>query len=100
MGIDYQLLGGIHESTGIGGTAKIYKEPAIVAFVDGHSLLTYAINLAILPDKSVNLPSLLGRDILRHWTMLHSPKTGELHFEAQQRNPLARWLGRTWLGRH
>ena len=85
LGIDYSLL---DESTevamGIGGESRPQLVPAEVLFDDENTLLRYGITLLVLESGTapLGIPSLLGRDVLRHWVMTYSPTTNELTFSA------------------
>lgn len=84
MGIDYTKLGGDEESLGTGGLSHNFVEPALVIFSEPKRFLyVYHINLSIaphLPDL-MELPSLLGRDILDQWRMIYNPSKKRLTFE-------------------
>ena len=83
MGINYDLL---EESSGvvvgIGGESRPHHAAAEIMFVDGDTLRRYGITLHILSLEAApdGIPSLLGRDVLRHWVMKYSPPTNELNF--------------------
>ena len=70
MGIDYAKLTGSIQTCGMGGLSTHFVENAILAFNDpGAYLYAYAIPLQIAsptPDI-MDVPSLLGRDILDQW---------------------------------
>ena len=68
MRLDYaSLIESNEDLYGIGGSARIYKTNAIVVF-DGLQKITYSFvtELAILhpSESTIQLPSILGRDIL------------------------------------
>lgn len=81
FGLDYSKLGATVESTGIGGIAKDFVEPALLAFVGSSlSVYVYAIGIHITsptPDIA-KIPSLLGRDIMNHWTTIFDPQNSLL----------------------
>ena len=68
---------------GVGGTATMYQEPAILAFYDEATgdIHEYPAEIRIAPgdDRSTSPPSLIGQDILQHWSLLHEPSSGLLH---------------------
>ncbi len=71
-------------SVGIGGISRSYMEESIVLFNEpGKALYIYEIALEIVgPDDHImDIPSLLGRDILNRWRMDYSPTTDELTFQ-------------------
>lgn len=84
MGIDYAGLSGDAESVGIGGISRNFVEPAIIVFSEPrHNLFVYMIQLQIcspFPDI-LNIPSLLGRDILDRWRMTYNPSKRYLAFK-------------------
>ena len=70
-------------SGGIGGSALYAEDTAAVLFRDTRvGWLAYQVNLQIAQPTDHNgaIPSLLGRDILRHWAMLSVPRRGDLRF--------------------
>jgi hypothetical protein len=77
MGIDYARLSGSAESIGIGGISRNFVEPATIIFSEPRrDLFIYMIQLHICsptPDI-MDIPSLLGRDILDRWRMTYNPK--------------------------
>lgn len=87
MNLPYEQLENPASRVGLGGLTEIYEHDAVVAFAEpGVALYGYRINLGIVPtelfkDVNASPPSLLGRDILRHWQMKSTPSTQELHFE-------------------
>ena len=85
MGLSYdQLMKSPIPSVGIGGISRSYTEESIVLFNEpGKALYTYEIAIEIVgPDDHImDIPSLLGRDILNRWRMDYSPTTDELTFQ-------------------
>jgi len=74
------------EGVGVGGSMRIFEEPAILAFVDPpHTVHLYEFGLKIVLDnpKIRDLPSLLGRDILHRWKMEYYPTEKHLKFDVQ-----------------
>ena len=69
--------------SGIGGHVTYYSEPAIVYFIDEPQAHLYFMDVAIAEptDANRNLPSLLGRDVLRNWKMTYAPMLQTLEFE-------------------
>lgn len=83
MGIDYTKLTGETESVGVGGICHNFVEPALLAFSEPKRFLyVYIIPLAIAPAAPdiMDLPSLLGRDILDQWRMTYHPIKKRLTF--------------------
>jgi hypothetical protein len=73
LSIDYGKLANLTVATGLGGQSNLFIEPAIVAFLDsGARLCVYSIDLLLHEPApaTATLPSLLGRDILRHWIVV------------------------------
>ena len=67
---------------GIYGTACSYKTQAFIVFEDRKHLLVYDIEVHVADDNPeiLDLPSLLGRDILNYRRMSYSPRKDELTF--------------------
>ena len=83
MRIDYGQLTGDEESVGTGGTSHNFVESAIVVFSEpGRFLHVYFIDLLIAPydPDIIDLPSLLGRNILDRWRMIYNPLRKRLVF--------------------
>lgn len=83
MGLDYNQLAGNQEAVGIGGVSRHFVEPALVVFSEaGKYLYIYSINLTISSSNTslMDVPSLLGRDILDQWKMTYNPTKKELTF--------------------
>lgn len=76
MGIDYDKLTRECSSRGVGGFAKNYLDAAIIAFrdVDG-TIYSYKIDLMIAAptNDNMNIPALLGRDIINRWRINYDP---------------------------
>ena len=84
IGIDYSQLQGHQESVGIGGISVNYIEPALLAFREARrNLHVYSIDLEICaPSPEImDVPSLLGRDILDRWRMNYNPSQNRLTFQ-------------------
>ena len=85
MGLSYdQLMKSPIPSVGIGGISRSYTEESIVLFNEpGKALYIYEITIEIVgPDDHImDIPSLLGRDILNRWRMDYYPTTDELTFQ-------------------
>ncbi|HEY7065810.1 MAG TPA: hypothetical protein VII06_30320 [Chloroflexota bacterium] len=83
LGIDYAQLTGDAESIGIGGISHNITEQAILAFVEPRrNLHIYLLELAIAPaaPELLDVPSLLGRDILHRWRMVYDYSKRRLAF--------------------
>jgi hypothetical protein len=86
MGLDYGRLENFDDTAkGAGGPINSYKEPAWAVFSDGTELFGYAFTLTILEYRGdmLNVPSLLGRDILHRWTMDYQFSGSRLQFEIE-----------------
>lgn len=86
MGLDYSKLTRRTESVGIGGTARTYIEEAALVYSEpGRFLYLYFVDLRIAaPSPEImDLPSLLGRDVLDRWRMTYDPQRGELRFRVR-----------------
>lgn len=84
MGIDYTRLTGSIESVGVGGVSRNFVEQAIIAFTESKRYLyVYNVELHIAsPSPDVmDIPSLLGRDILNRWSMAYNPSQKRLMFQ-------------------
>jgi len=83
LGVDYDLLEGSVEATGVGGPAVFFKEPAILVFVEPgigvHVYETY-FQIAQLTSEVLSVPSLLGRTILDRMEMIYDPSKATLSF--------------------
>jgi hypothetical protein len=84
IGVDYEKLTHKTESTGIGGICHGFLEPALVVFSEpGRNLYVYLIPIEIVPPEEhiMELPSIIGRDILDRWRTVYDPTNNELTFE-------------------
>lgn len=82
--IDYDQLSGDAESVGISGVSHDFIEPALVVFSEPkRSLYVYSITLRIAPmdPEIIDLPSILGRNILDQWQMTYNPQKRRLVFK-------------------
>jgi predicted aspartyl protease len=83
MGIDYAQLTGDSECMGIGGISHNFQEQAILVFLEPkRSLYVYVIDIAIAAaaPELLDIPSLLGRDILNRWRMSYNASNARLVF--------------------
>ena|SRR3972149_346273 len=83
LGLDYAALSGNQESVGVGGLCRNFTEQAALVFTDpGRYLYVYVLSLAIRPPGAdiMDLPSLLGRDILNQWRMRYDASKNLLAF--------------------
>ena len=67
-------------SRGIGGASPYFRERAFLGFRDVNLTRAYSITLLIAepsPDN-IDLPSLLGRDVTRHWYMRYDPANSRI----------------------
>ena len=85
MELDYDALQEDSQpSVGIGGFSYNFVEPAIITFNEPRKAIqAYQIDLLIIePEVALmELPSLLGRDILNQWRMRYSPTSNRLTFD-------------------
>jgi hypothetical protein len=84
LGVDYANLTRPFVSTGIGGMSADYLEPAILAFSETRTAIhLYQIDVIVSsPSPDImNIPSLLGRDILDRWQMTYHKPNASLTFE-------------------
>jgi len=82
--IDYDQLSGDAESVGTSGVSHDFIEPAVVVFSEPKRFLyVYNITLRIAPYdiEILDLPSLLGRNILDRWRMTYNPPKKSLLFK-------------------
>lgn len=83
IGLDYSRLRNRIESLGTAGIAYSYAEPASIAFTDpGKSVYVYHLTLDIAEPspETMELPSLLGREVLDRMRMVYDPSRGVLTF--------------------
>ena len=83
IGIDCRQLSRAGEMVGVGGTCRNYFTSAYVLFSEeSRRLFAYRIDIQIAEEKPeiMDIPSLLGRDILSQWRMNCSPKENLLTF--------------------
>lgn len=79
--VDFRLLTNLTASQGIGGTARGYRETAVLSFSDRrYYVYSYLIKIEIAAPLAHNmrLPSLLGRDILRQWRLMVDAPENEI----------------------
>lgn len=74
LGIDFGALRHPDIITAAGGDVACFRENAVVTFHDSglDQVFVYDVSLVIIPPGhgTEDIPSLLGRDILKHWGML------------------------------
>ncbi|MBI4216086.1 MAG: hypothetical protein HY687_01645 [Chloroflexi bacterium] len=83
IGIDYKRLTGDTESVGIGGISRNFVERVFIAFAEPKRYLyVYNIELGIAPPSQdiMDIPSLLGREILNQWRMTYDATKSLLTF--------------------
>ena len=84
LNIDYGQLSGDAESVGTSGPTHDFTESAVVVFSEPKRFLyAYNITLRIAPidPEIMDLPSILGRDILDQWQMTYNPQKRRLVFK-------------------
>lgn len=97
MGLDYGRLTRRTESVGIGGTSLNFVEQATLVFLEPERFLhVYFIDIRIAaPSPEImDLPSLLGRDVLDRWRMTYDPEKGLLTFRVRSADQRIRIAGR------
>lgn len=86
IGVDIDLLEGRAESFGLGGAIECFVEPTwvILVAIDGATHI-YEVEMEIAPVRpdTLDLPSLLGREILDRWRMVYDPEIGVLEFDVR-----------------
>ena len=86
IGVSIDLLEGNAESVGLGGAIQCFVEPVWVIFTSSDGTIhIYRSHMEIAPVQpdTLDLPSLLGRDILDRWRMVYDPEMGLLEFEVR-----------------
>lgn len=86
MAVDFGALRGTGDSVGIGGAARTFLEEAALVFSEpGRWLYVYSIDLRIAaPSPDImDMPSLLGRDVLDRWRMTYDPGKDQLKFRVR-----------------
>ena len=80
MGIDYAVFDNEVSTLGIGGASENFVEPAYLAFVGDEALYGYQIELHICKPSNdlMNVPSLLGRNIIDRWRVTYDKSASEL----------------------
>ena len=80
MGIDYEMFENEVLTLGIGGESQNFVELAYLAFVGDEALYGYDIELHICKpaEELMNIPSLLGRDIIDRWHVTYNKSASEL----------------------
>ena len=83
IGVDYNDLGEMEETLGVGGLSETFVEPAYIAFIGDGKLYGYQIELRICkPSEALaTVPSLLGRDIIDKWRVIYNNPEMELSAE-------------------
>ncbi len=87
-GMPFDLLHDSVASLGIGGRSTYFREPAVLSFRDYTARQRYGyrirINIAKPGDAGGQLPSLLGRDVIRRWRMDYDPTDNRLEFTVRE----------------
>lgn len=81
--LDYSALTNATTSVGVGGAANNFTEPAFVVFNNEGVLIIYKLQLTIFPPgpNIMDVPSLLGRDVIDRFNMVYAPSNDELSFD-------------------
>lgn len=84
MGLDYDTLTAPATVGGLGGPAACYQETAVLLFSEQNRSLIhcYYVEIIILRRQRylMQMPSILGRDILDRWRMVYEPTSDRLTF--------------------
>lgn len=83
MGLDYGQLRETTESIGVGGISEDFVEPVFIAFAEPRiNLYVYAVEIlvAVPSPEIMDIPSLLGRDVLDRWHMTYNRSKKRLTF--------------------
>jgi hypothetical protein len=87
LGILLDRLQPSGSTVGIGGTIPRYQIDAALIFDDPDDGVRYLyrLSLGVSPPTpaTLDLPSILGRDVLDRWRMTYDPSEGELTFEVR-----------------
>ena len=81
MGLDYsQLERSKSSQSGVGGIEHPFEATAVVLFKYEHRGYVYQVPVSIPEPTEYNegFPSLLGRDILQYWRLIHNPYRNRL----------------------
>jgi hypothetical protein len=100
LGVDFKKLERTDESRGVGGLSRQFVEPAILAFTDGSFLHVYQIPMRIaVPNPEImDIPSLLGRDVIDRWSVTYDKagtgltaevRSADMRFEIDPKSPVA-----------
>ena len=100
LGIDPARLSATDTAIGIGGIQEHFIEPAIVIFANDSELFAYRMNMGIISPSPeiIDVPSLLGRDIIDRWRVTYDKTGNTLSVEvvsATARMPLTAAGGKT-----
>jgi len=93
LNIDYAQLTGSVKSNGIGGFANQKEEPASVIFWVKEGFYVYRVNLCVprRTKASMQLPSLLGRDVLNRMKMTYNGHARRLTFQVMTFDAFQPW---------
>jgi hypothetical protein len=82
LDIDFAALHTETASQGIGGSATVFSEEAILSFFDARHAYSYLLTIGIAAPTAYNhrFPSLLGRDVLARWRCIIDPDRHHLTF--------------------
>ncbi|MBS1707456.1 MAG: hypothetical protein JSS65_01905 [Armatimonadetes bacterium] len=83
MSVDPNLFEREREGYGVGGSAMLKEEPAVLKFNDGDFEYEYRIIVGCHPAPN-DVPALLGRDILNKWHLQIDRSRGLLAGEPRQ----------------
>jgi hypothetical protein len=82
LNLDFSRLVRAEPLAGVGGLAERTVTPANLLFYGEDAAYVYRVQLDVLvPQRDlIELPSILGRDVLDRWRMVYDPTEAELSF--------------------
>lgn len=83
IGVD---IGERSVAAGLGGAVESYREPAWILFTGGDgTLYGYEVEIDFVPAQphTLDLPSILGREVIDRWRMVYDPTMDVLEFEVR-----------------
>lgn len=86
LNVDHSLISERAISHGVGGKSNDYVVEAVVSFTDpGVMAYGWLIKLRVMnPHAAIaQAPSLLGRDIIKHWRLIYEPSAAVLEAEVR-----------------
>ena len=83
--INYRAIGAAHPLSTLGGTMKAYRLSGLITFLHDGSGCVYQKDIYVAEPTSSNVgqPSLLGQEILRHWSVSVCFRSSRIELEPQ-----------------